>query len=81
MEELGYFAAGIAVGLWLGLSSWYEGKKIRSWNRVTKWIRSHREEGKASFNVSTNEDTIVITVKDCEQSHESWETNMLRIHY
>ena len=81
MEELVYFGAGVFVGLLYGIIIWYDHKKARNWKRLEKWIRAHREKGKASFNVSTDEDTFVITVKDCEQSHESWVTNMLRIHY
>jgi hypothetical protein len=51
------------------------------WIKLIKWIKNHRKEGKADFRVVTNADTFIITVGGCEQSYESWKTNMLRIPY
>lgn len=51
------------------------------WIRLIKWIKNHRKNGNASFSVITNEDTFVITVSGCENTHESWKENMLRIPY
>lgn len=54
---------------------------MRKWIKLIKWIKKHRTEGKVSFDVTTNADTFVITVKGCERTYESWEKNMLRIKY
>ena len=51
------------------------------WIRLIKWIKKHREEGNSSFEVVTDSDTFIITVKNCETSRESWKKNMLRIKY
>lgn len=51
------------------------------WIKLIRWIKKHRKEGKGSFEVVTNADTFIITVKDCETSRESWNKNMLRIRY
>jgi len=51
------------------------------WLRLIKWIKNHRKNGKASFDVVTNSNTFVITVKGCESTRESWDKNMLRINY
>ena len=51
------------------------------WIRLIKWIKKHREEGSASFDVNTNSNTFVITVKNCKNTYESWEKNMLRINF
>lgn len=54
---------------------------MRKWIALIKWIKRHRKDGHASFDVVTNSDTLVITVSGCESSYESWEKNMLRIKY
>ena len=51
------------------------------WIKLIKWIKKHRAEGNAAFDVITNKDTFVITVRGCENTHESWAKNMLRIKY
>lgn len=51
------------------------------WIKLIKWIKNHRKEGNASFDVVTNSDTFVITVTESKQTQESWEKNMLRIKY
>ena len=51
------------------------------WMKLIKWIKKHRIEGKASFNVVTNSDTFIITVSGCKNTRESWNKNMLRIKY
>ena len=55
--------------------------KMRKWIKLIRWIKKHRAEGNASFDVVTNSDTFVITVKGCESTRESWDKNMLRIKY
>lgn len=51
------------------------------WIKLIRWIKKHRKEGNASFEVVTNADTFVITVRGCESTRESWDKNMLRIKY
>ena len=51
------------------------------WIRLIKWIKKHRADGNSSFDVVTNSDTFIITVRGCENTIESWKKNMLRIHY
>lgn len=51
------------------------------WIKLIRWIKNHRKNGIASFEVETNSDTFVITVKGCESTKESWKENMLRIKY
>ena len=51
------------------------------WIKLIKWIRKHRKDGNASFDVVTNGDTFIITVSGCEQTYKSWDKNMLRINY
>ena len=51
------------------------------WIRLIKWIKNHRKEGNASFDVVTNSDTFIITVRGCESTRESWDKNMLRIKF
>lgn len=51
------------------------------WIKLIRWIKKHRTEGNASFDVVTNSDTFVITVRGCESTRESWDKNMLRIKY
>lgn len=51
------------------------------WIKLIKWIKTHRKDGNASFNVLTNSDTFIITVTDCENTRKSWDKNMLRIKY
>ena len=51
------------------------------WIKLIKWIKTHRKEGNASFDVVTNSNTFIITVRNCETSEESWKKNMLRIKY
>ena len=53
----------------------------KKWIKLIKFIKKHRSRGIASFNVSTNGDTFIITTEDCEQTEESWKENMLRIKY
>ena len=54
---------------------------MRKWIKLIRWIKKHRAEGNASFDVVTNSDTFVITVRGCESTRESWDKNMLRIKY
>lgn len=56
-------------------------KKCKKWIELIRWVKNHRKNGKGSFNVVTNSDTFIITVDGCEQSYESWKTNMLRIKF
>jgi len=51
------------------------------WIKLIKWIKNHRKEGNASFNVVTNSNTFIITVDGCDSTRESWDKNMLRITY
>ena len=51
------------------------------WYRLIKWIKNHRKEGKMSFDVVTNNNTFIVTVRGCEDTRESWEKNMLRINF
>ena len=51
------------------------------WIKLIKWIKNHRENGNASFNVLTTHHTFIITVEGCESTAKSWEKNMLRIEY
>lgn len=51
------------------------------WIKLIMWIKKHRKEGNASFDVVTNSDTFIITVRNCESTRESWDKNMLRIPF
>lgn len=51
------------------------------WMKLIKWIKNHRKEGNASFDVVTNSNTFIITVSGCESTCESWNKNMLRIEF
>ena len=51
------------------------------WIKLIKWIKKHRSEGNASFDVVTDSETFIITVSGCENTRESWDKNMLRIKY
>ena len=51
------------------------------WFKLIRWIKKHRAEGNGSFEVLTDNDTFIITVRDCENTRESWDKNMLRIKY
>jgi len=65
----------------LGFSTNYKNEIMFKWIKLIKWIRVHRKEGNASFDIVTNSDTLVITVSGCENTRESWDKNMLRIKY
>ena len=51
------------------------------WIKLIKWIKNHRKQGKASFDVVTDSNTFIITVTGCENTRESWDKNMLRVPY
>ena len=54
---------------------------MRKWIKLIRWIKKHRLRGNASFRVTTNADTFIITTMDCEHTQESRDKNMLRISY
>lgn len=51
------------------------------WIKLIKWIRNHRNNGDAAFDVVTDSNTFIITVRGCENTRESWDKNMLRIDF
>lgn len=74
----------ITVFTWIGIFIGYQLAKSKystNWNKLIKWIKNHRKDNKASFDVATNSDTFIITVSGSESTSKSWEKNMLRIKY
>lgn len=43
------------------------------WIKLIKWIKHHRKQGNASFDVVTDSNTFIITVHGCESTKESWD--------
>jgi hypothetical protein len=52
-----------------------------NWIKLIKFIKKHRNNGIASFRVTTNSDTFIITTEDCKNTVESRKENMLRLKY